>query len=49
MTKLIEGFAGTDANFQKAKPYLDTFGAIVAGAKDEGSGVTRVRFVVTLR
>jgi hypothetical protein len=49
VTKLIEAFAGTDADFQKAKPYLDTFGAIVAGAKDEGSGVTRARFVVTLR
>ena len=33
----------------KAKPYLDTFGAVVAGAKSEGSGVTRSRFVVTLR
>ena len=42
VTKLIESFAGTDAGFQKAKPYLDTFGAVVAGAKDEGSGVTRV-------
>ncbi len=49
VTKLIESFAGTDASFQKAKPYLDTFGAIVAGAKSEGSGVTRSRFVVTLR
>jgi hypothetical protein len=49
VTKLIEAFAGTDADFQKAKPYLDTFGTIVAGAKDEGSGVTRARFVVTLR
>ena len=49
VTKLIEAFAGDDADFQKAKPYLDTFGAIVAGAKDEGSGVTRSRFVVTLR
>jgi hypothetical protein len=45
---LIEGFAGSDADFQKAKPYLDTFGAIVAGGKDEGDGVTRTRFVVTL-
>ena len=42
-------FAGNDASFQKAKPYLDTFGAIVAGAKSEGSGVTRARLVVTLR
>jgi hypothetical protein len=49
VTKLFEAFAGTDPEFQKAKPYLDTFGAIVAGAKDEGSGVTRARFVVTLR
>jgi hypothetical protein len=49
VTKLIEAFAGTDADVQKAKPYLDTFGAIVAGAKDEGSGVTLARFVVTLR
>jgi hypothetical protein len=49
VTSLIEAFAGADADFQKARPYLDTFGAIVAGAKDEGSGVTRARFVVTLR
>jgi hypothetical protein len=49
VTKLIESFAGTNADFQKAKPYLDAFGAIVAGAKSEGSGVTRSRFVVTLR
>jgi hypothetical protein len=49
VTQLISAFAGNDADFQKAKPYLDTFGAIVAGAKDEGSGVTRARFVVTLR
>jgi Protein of unknown function (DUF3352) len=49
VTKLIEAFAGSESDFQKAKPYLDTFGAIVAGAKDEGSGVTRARFVVTLR
>jgi hypothetical protein len=49
VTKLIETFAGTDADFQKAKPYLDAFGTIVAGAKSEGSGVTRSRFVVTLR
>jgi len=49
VTKLIEAYAGSDQDFQKAKPYLDTFGAIVAGAKDEGSGVTRSRFVVTLK
>jgi hypothetical protein len=49
VAKLIESFAGQNPGFQQAKPYLDTFGAIVAGAKDEGSGVTRSRFVVTLR
>jgi len=46
---LVDGFVGNEADFQKAKPYLDTFGAIVAGAKDEGDGVTRARFVVTLK
>jgi len=49
VTKLIETFAGSDADFQMAKPYLDAFGAVVAGAKSEGSGVTRSDFVVTLR
>jgi hypothetical protein len=49
VVSLIEGFVGNDADFQKAKPYLDTFGAVVAGAKDEGDGVTRARFVVTLK
>jgi hypothetical protein len=49
VTNLIAAFAGDNPGFQKAKPYLDTFGAIVAGAKSEGSGVTRSRFVVTLR
>jgi hypothetical protein len=49
VVSLIEGFVGNDSDFAKAKPYLDTFGAIVAGAKDEGDGVTRARFVVTLR
>jgi hypothetical protein len=49
VTQLIAAFAGDDDGFQQAKPYLDTFGAIVAGAKDEGSGVTRSRIVVTLR
>ena len=29
--------------------YLAAFGALAGGAKDEGSGVTRARFVVTLR
>ena len=49
VTKLIESYAGSNPSFPKAKPYLAAFGAIVAGAKDEGSGVTRSRFVVTLR
>jgi hypothetical protein len=49
VVSLIESAAGSQPDFQKAKPYLDTFGAVVAGAKDEGSGVTRARFVVTLR
>jgi len=49
VVSLIQGFVGNNADFEKAKPYLDTFGAIVAGAKDEGDGVTRARFVVTLR
>jgi hypothetical protein len=49
VASLIEGFVGDQSGFQKAKPYLDTFGAIVAGAKDEGDGVTRARFVVTLK
>jgi hypothetical protein len=49
VVSLVEGFVGNEASFQKAKPYLDTFGAIVAGAKDEGDGVTRARFAVTLK
>ena len=49
VAKLLESFAGSSPGFQKTKPYLDTFGALAAGAKDEGSGVTRSRFVVTLR
>jgi hypothetical protein len=49
VAKLIESFAASSPGFQQAKPYLDTFGAIAAGAKDEGSGVTRSRLVVTLR
>ena len=49
VVSLIQSFVGSEGDFQKAKPYLDTFGAIVAGAKDEGDGVTRARFVVTLK
>jgi Protein of unknown function (DUF3352) len=49
VASLIDGFVSDDADYQKAKPYLETFGAVVAGAKDEGDGVTRARFVVTLK
>jgi hypothetical protein len=49
VAKLLDSFAGSNPGVQKTKPYLGTFGAIAAGAKDEGSGVTRSRFVVTLR
>lgn len=49
VVSLIQTYAGGSAAFAKAKPYLDTFGAVVAGAKDEGDGVTRARFVVTLK
>jgi Protein of unknown function (DUF3352) len=49
VVELIGAFAGSDADFQKAKPYLDTFGAVVGGGKDESDGVTRSRIVVTLR
>ncbi|HEX7298167.1 MAG TPA: DUF3352 domain-containing protein [Solirubrobacteraceae bacterium] len=49
VVSLIGALAGSSPDFAKAKPYLDTFGAVVAGAKDEGDGVTRARFVVTLR
>jgi uncharacterized protein DUF3352 len=48
VTGLIGSFAGASADFQKAKPYLDAFGAIVAGAKDEGDGVSRARILVTV-
>jgi hypothetical protein len=49
VVSLVESLAGGSSQFAKAKPYLETFGAVVAGAKDEGDGVTRARFVVTLR
>lgn len=49
VTALIGSKAGSDPQFQKAKPYLDTFSALVGGAKDEGEGVTRARFAVTLK
>lgn len=40
--------AGSDPSFQQAKPYLDAFGAIVAGAKREGD-TYRSRFVLTVK
>jgi hypothetical protein len=46
---LLERVAGSDARFQKARPYLDSVAAVVAGAKAEGGGVTRARIVATLR
>ena len=49
LTSLIGSKAGSDPDFAKAKPYLDTFAALVGGAKDEGEGVTRARFAITLK
>ncbi len=48
-TALVASKAGSDPDFAKAKPYLDAFAALVAGAKDEGEGVTRARFAITLK
>lgn len=49
VTALLASAAGNDPDFQQAKRYLDAFGAVVAGAKDEGNGITRARIVATLR
>jgi hypothetical protein len=49
VVSLVQTLSGGSADFAKAKPYLDAFGAVVAGGKDEGDGVTRSDFVVTLR
>jgi uncharacterized protein DUF3352 len=49
LVRLLEGTAGTHARFKQAKPYLDAVGAVVAGARPEGGGVTRARVVATLR
>ena len=49
LTALVGAKAGSDPDFAKAKPYLDTFAALVGGAKDEGDGVTRARFAITLK
>jgi len=40
--------AGSDPDFQKAKPYLDAFSAIVAGGKRDGN-VSRGRFVLGVK
>jgi hypothetical protein len=49
VTALIGAKAGSDPSYAKAKPYLDAFAALVGGAKDEGEGVTRARFAITLK
>ncbi|MDP9345729.1 MAG: DUF3352 domain-containing protein [Actinomycetota bacterium] len=49
LTALTGSKAGSNAGFAKVKPYLDTLAALVAGAKDEGEGVTRSRFAITLK
>lgn len=49
VTQLLASLAGDDPGFAQARRYLDAFGALVAGAKDEGGGVTRARIVATLR
>ena len=49
LTALVGAKAGSDPDFVKAKPYLDAFAALVGGAKDEGEGVTRARFAITLK
>lgn len=40
--------AGSDEDFQKAKPYLDAFGVLVAGAKRDGD-TNRSRLVLTVK
>jgi hypothetical protein len=48
LTRLIGDSAGSDARFARAKPYLDVFGGVVAGARRDGD-VTRTRIVATVR
>jgi hypothetical protein len=48
LTRLIGDSAGSDARFARAKPYLDAFGGVVAGARRDGD-VTRTRIVATVR
>jgi hypothetical protein len=44
----IEQAVGDDADFRRAKPYLDAFSAIVAGAKRDGD-VNRSRLVIGVK
>jgi Protein of unknown function (DUF3352) len=48
VTRLIGDAAGSDARFARAKPYLDAFGGVVAGARRDGD-VSRARIVATVR
>jgi hypothetical protein len=45
VVRLIGSVAGSDTDFQKAKPTLDAFGPAAAGASTDG-GVTRVKMAV---
>jgi hypothetical protein len=49
LAALVGTTASGSAGYARARPYLDAFAALVAGAKDEGSGVLRARFAVTLK
>jgi hypothetical protein len=49
VTELLAVVSSGDPSFAQAQRYLDAFGAVVAGSKDEGGGVKRARGVVTLR
>jgi hypothetical protein len=42
--KLIEATGDVDADFQRARPYLDAYGALALGYDDK-----RVRFAVGLK
>lgn len=48
VTRLIGDAAGSNASFERAKPYLDAFGGVVAGARRDGD-VSRTRIVATVR
>jgi hypothetical protein len=48
VTRLIGDAAGSNASFQRAKPYLDAFGGVVAGGRRDGD-VSRARFVAMVR